>query len=997
MANKTIPITPVATAAPAALSPPSPSSQRNTPPTVISGPPGQGGAPGRPATGGTKLAATVISGPPTRAGAADARASVPPRTLPAVEAARDRRQAREARLAESAGAYFRNYTQMPAQGPAWLWVLLRVGALGVALALAATLIAEPELGLLLFWGLAIPVVPALLVIAPGLWRQVCPMAALNQLPRALKKSRALDLPAGLKNSAFAIALAIFIGAVALRQPWLNHHGPTVGVLVLAMLGAAFAGGWFFKGRSGWCGTFCPLGPIQRTYGQAPVVMVRNGYCDPCLGCQKNCYDFNPRAAVFTDVYDDDPRYAAQRRLFMGLLPGLLLGYFLSGPLGLQHPAAGLALLLGAAATSAGVYGLALAFVPANAYRISLAFGAAAIAIFYFFAGPIIVSSLARLAEGVAPEWLSHLSRGIGLALAGVLTAAGLRAERRYARVSAAAKAAKAAPAEPAVVESPADGKARFGGGRSLKDRLARNDAVEVTDRETGITFQAASDGTLLEAIEKAGLKINYGCRAGVCGADAVAICEGADHLSPMNADERATLRRMGLDGSVRLACMCVASGPVVIDRDPRSAAPRADQATITAPARVDRARGLDLKHVVIVGNGVAGMSVAEGVRRNSPSVRVTIVSHEPHRFYNRMGIGRLVYDREGMDALHLVPEDWAQSNGIQAMTGRVAARLDREQKRLGLNGGEWLSYDRLVLATGASASLPDPGFLDHPNAFVLRTAEDAESIREYVHTRRARRALVIGGGVLGVEAADALHKLGLKVALLHRADRLMNAQLDEKGAAVLASYLEGIGVQVVTGVQVTRFDGTPEIVSAWLAHGPRVRADLFVACLGIQPNTHLAASGGLEIGHGIRVDGQMRTSDPAVLAAGDCAELEGSARGLWPIGAAQAAVLVESLFGETVPMATSRQIVQLKCDGIDVRSFGTVVAAPGDETWQAAGGDAWWRLIVRGGELIGGLIVGPPGSAKPFMRIVQEPAVFANAKAFLARGEMPSVAVEVLV
>ncbi|MCW5634145.1 MAG: FAD-dependent oxidoreductase, partial [Rubrivivax sp.] len=908
---------------------------------------------------------------------------------PAREAARQAaREAHEARLAEAAAQHFRNYTQLSPQGPGWLWVTLRAASLVAALGLAATLLVLPELGLLLFWGLVIPVVPALLVIAPGLWRQVCPMAALNQLPRAVNRSRGADLPPAARDAAFTVALALFIGAVALRQPWLNQHGPSVGVLVLVLLVAAFVGGWLYKGRSGWCGTFCPLGPIQRTYGQAPLVLVRNGYCEPCLGCQKNCYDFNPRAAVFSDVYDDDARYAAQRRLFMGLLPGLLLGYFLAAPLGVQGTAAGFGLLLAAAAGSAGVYGLAVAFAPGNPYRVSLAFGAAAITIFYFFAGPVIVASAAALLGLPAPAWLSGMAQGIGLALAVGLTAAGLRSERRYLRASAAAKAAKAQAAARPVAEA-SDGKSRFGGGRSLKDRLAASDAAEVTDRETGITFQAASDGTLLEAIEKAGLKVNYGCRAGVCGADAVAVCEGAEHLSPMAADERATLRRMGLDGTVRLACMCVVSGPVTIDRDARSAKPRADPATIAAAARHDRAQAVGIQRVVIVGNGVAGMSVAEGLRRGSPRLHVTLVANEPHRFYNRMGIGRLVYDPEGMDALHLVPEDWAQSNGIQVLHGRVAVRIDREQRRLGLTGGEWLPYDRLVLTTGARASLPDAAFMEHPNAFVLRTAEDAESIREYVRATRARRAVVVGGGVLGVEAADALHKLDLRVALLHRADRLMNAQLDARGAEVLANYLESIGVQVVTGVQVTRYDGTPEIAAAWLAHGPRVRADLFVACLGIQPNVHLAETAGLTVGKGgILVDAQMRTSDANILAAGDCAELAGSARGLWPIGAAQAAVVVESIFGETGVMPPSRQIVQLKCDGIDVRSFGVVEPAAGDEVLQAAGGEAWWRFVVRNGGLAGGLIVGPPGSAKPFMRLVQDAALFAKAKAALAEGDL---------
>ena len=962
---------------------------------------------GGPATGVGRAAlpSTVVRGPaaststqPTSTRRNGPAAAAPPSANAVARAAMAEaaRETRETLALEGAARYFRNYTLMPSGLPGWAWIGLRAAALGAALALAALLFVEPGLGLLLFWGLVVPALPAVLVVAPGLWRQVCPMAALNQLPRTLKSGKAMELPVGLKNWAFAIALGFFVTAVALRQPWLNHHGPSVGVLMLGMLAAAAIGGWLFKGRSGWCGTFCPLGPIQRTYGQAPMVVVRNGYCEPCLGCQKNCYDFNPRAAVFSDVYDDDPRYAAQRRLFMGLLPGLVLGYFLARPLGLEGTAEGLALLLGASVATAGVYGLTTAFVPGKPYRVSLAFGAVAIAIFYAFAGPVLVATLAKLADVAAPEWVSWVSRGLGLFLAAGLAVNGLRAERRYERAAAASRTAKAPAAATPVVASAAD-KSRFGGGRSLKDRLAASDAAEVTDRETGITFQAANDGTLLEAIERAGLKINYGCRAGVCGADAIAVCEGSEHLSAMNADEKATLRRMGLDGNVRLACMCVASGPVTIDRDPRSAAPREDAATIAAAARLDRARGTDLQRVVIVGNGVAGMSVAEGVRRGSPRVHITIVANEPHRFYNRMGIGRLVYDAEGMDALHLVPSDWAQSNGIQVMHGRVAARIDREQRRLGLTGGEWLPYDRLVLTTGARASLPDTSFMDHPNAFVLRTAEDAKSIREYVHSSRARRAVVVGGGVLGVEAADALHKLGLRVALLHRADRLMNAQLDERGAGILASYLESIGVQVVTGVQVTRYDGKPEIGAAWLAHGPRVRADLFVACLGIQPNVHLAELSGLEVGSGIRVDERMRTADPHILAAGDCAEAAGSARGLWPIGAAQATAVVEGIFGETAVVPPGRQVVQLKCDGIDVRSFGdSRGAADGDRVYEAAtGAEAWWRLVARGDELIGGLIVGPPGSAKPFMRLVQDRDLFARSQRALALGDLHAVSAAV--
>jgi NADPH-dependent 2,4-dienoyl-CoA reductase/sulfur reductase-like enzyme/ferredoxin len=881
--------------------------------------------------------------------------------------------------------FFRNYTRREARVPMAVWTAARVVVLGVTLGLALLLMLQPTLGLTLFWGLAIPLVPALLVIAPGLWRQVCPMATLNQLPRLAGFGRGLDLPQAAKNAAFGIAVAGFVGAVALRVPLLNHSGLVVGVGVLVVLALAFAGGSVFKGRSGWCGTFCPLAPIQRTYGQAPLLVVKNGYCNPCVGCQKSCYDFNPRAAVFSDVYDDDPRHAAQRRLFMALLPGLILAYFLQGPAPAYGEPLHALILLGGCCASAGLYMIVVAFLPAtpaNPYRVALAFGALALSAFYWFSGPTIVRTLAGLAGTEAAPSLLQAAQGVGIVLAAALAASGLYAESRW-------RATQRNAQRSAGTAAGGRGATQFGGGTALKDRLAASASAEVTDRASGITFQVAPDATLLEAIEGAGLKINFGCRAGVCGADPVAVCEGGEHLSPAGDDELATLRRLGLEGRARLACMCSVKGPVLIDRDPHSA-PAPQVVSLVARPKSDAALRVGLRRVVIVGNGVAGMGVADALRRASASVQITVVGNEAHAFYNRMGIGRLVYDSAGMEGLMLVPGDWAARQDIRVHLGSVAAQIDRERRLLRLASGETLPYDKLVLATGASSTLPEADFLSHPNAFVLRSADDARAIRDYVQRRQARRALVLGGGVLGVEAADALNKLGLKVTLLQRADRLMNAQLDEPGAAKLAGYLESTGIQVVTHASVARWEGGPQLQAACLAHGPRVRADVFVAALGIQANTFLASQAGLKLGdNGVRVDRQMRTSDPDIFAVGDVAELKGTPRGLWPIGAAHAQTAVEAMLGEPAAYVTPRIVLQLKCDGIDLRSQGEIAAREGDEEFHAREGDAaWWRLIVRHGQLAGGLFVGPPGSAKAFTKLLQQPVDLGPLRAELRAGSL---------
>ncbi len=650
----------------------------------------------------------------------------------------------DAAEAERAAAtqFFRNYTQRQARAPLALWWAARAVALAATLALAALLIVNPALGLTLFWKLAIPLVPALLVIAPGLWRQVCPMATMNQIPRLAGWQRPAELPAWAKASAFGIAVALFVAAVALRVPLLNHAGPVVGAGLIVVLALALAGGFAFKGRSGWCGTFCPLAPIQRTYGQAPLFVVKNGYCEPCVGCQKSCYDFNPRAAVFSDVYDEDPRHAAQRQLFFGLLPGLILGYFLQG----ADPAYGtgthLAILLASVCASAGLFALARAFLPVSAYRVALGFSVLALASFYWFAGPLVVGTLAGLAGAEAPAWLVTASRGAGLALAAALAASGLYAERRWQR--AAKKQQQPAAAAPA----------RAGAGAALREQLAAHAGAEVTDRGSGITFTADGEQTLLEAIQAAGLKINYGCRAGVCGADPVAVCEGGENLSAPSDDELATLRRLGLEGRARMACVCTVNGPVTIDRDPANAPAPVAVAPTQAPLR-DRAREQGLERVVIVGNGVAGMGVAEALRRGSDSLQIDIVGNEPFAFYNRMGIGRLVYDGAGLEALTLVPPDWPERQRIGVHRGQVAVRIDRDDRLVIATGARSTPPDAHFLkhanafvlrSTGARSTPPDAHFLRHANAFVLRSAEDAQAMRHYATRAQAKRALVVGGG-----------------------------------------------------------------------------------------------------------------------------------------------------------------------------------------------------------------------------------------------------------
>ena len=223
---------------------------------------------------------------------------------------------------------FPNYTQMRQTLPIKVWHVLRVVSVLCALALIVTLFVSPKLGLSLWWGYTVPVLPLMFFAAPGLWRNICPMAALNQTPRLLRFSRGLTLPERFKEYAYVLGMAAFFVLVATRRVLFNQNGFATGLLLLAMLGIAFVGGVVFKGKGGWCSSgVCPLFAVQRVYGQTPFAVIPNSHCQPCVGCAKNCYDFNPRVAYLADMTDDDPRYSGYRKFFVGAFPGLILGFY----------------------------------------------------------------------------------------------------------------------------------------------------------------------------------------------------------------------------------------------------------------------------------------------------------------------------------------------------------------------------------------------------------------------------------------------------------------------------------------------------------------------------------------------------------------------------------------------------------------------------------------------------------------------------------------------
>ena len=850
-----------------------------------------------------------------------------------------------------AAKIFPNYLQMAQRLPIPVWHGLRVLSVGVALGLCMVLIVRPELGLWLFWQVLIPFVPLLFFVAPGVWRNICPLAALNQTPRLFQFTQGLTLPRWLQEYGYVIAITLFLLIVPARKLLFNTNGVATALLILTLLAAAFVMGNFFKGKSGWCSSICPLLPVQRIYGQTPFLTVPNSHCQPCLGCTKNCYDFNPRVAYLADLHDPDRHFAAYRKFFVGLFPGFILAFYTLP----SAPAISTLSLYGQVAlyalVSVALFFAADSFVKTSSNKITVLFGAAALNLYYWFNAVTIGTLIAD----PAPLWVVWPLRAIVLGLTLIWIYHTYQKERTFIELILTPQSSGRDTANESLVSHHAS--------------LAGSPEVLIE----GKRIVVEKGKTLLEIIEANGLPIEAGCRMGVCGADPVCIVKGMDKLSKISSDERTTLERLGRGENTRMACVTRVRGNVEVSL--KAEQPKQFATSIVAGFPYDKA----VKKVVIVGNGIAGVTAADHVRRRHPTCEIHLIGRERHHLYNRMGITRLIYGRSAMSGLYLMPEKWYDDYAITTWLNTHVATIDKSARKITLGTGEALDYDRLILTTGSQSFVPPLEGYGLPGSFVLRTAEDAMAIRAFVQERICRHGVVAGGGLLGLEAAYGLHKLGLSVAVLERSTALLRRQLDEAGARFLRQYLEGVGLQIVTEAESAALHGQGRVQQVTLKDGRTLPCDLFLVAAGIRSEIDLAKQMGLATKRGVVVDAQMRTSDPAIFAAGDVAEFNGQTLGLWPVAVSQAeTAAVNAVAPLTATPATYREsvpVTMLKVVGVDLTSIGQIEAQGANESeivFTEPADNRYRKLVIADGKIVGAILLGYPALAPAIAEISKQ-------------------------
>jgi nitrite reductase (NADH) large subunit len=353
---------------------------------------------------------------------------------------------------------------------------------------------------------------------------------------------------------------------------------------------------------------------------------------------------------------------------------------------------------------------------------------------------------------------------------------------------------------------------------------------------------------------------------------------------------------------------------------------------------------------------------------------IAVVGEEPSLAYNRVLLSSLLAREIDEDAVTLKKAEWWRDRGVTLVYGRRAVEIDTKAKAVRLRGGSKLNYSKLVLAIGSEAvRLPLPG-ADLPGVVTFRDKSDVEAILS--RARAGTRAVVIGGGLLGLEAAYGLMKAGAEVCVVHLMDRLMERQLDNEAADLLKAALEERGIQVVLNAESEAVQGRRKVAGLRLKDGRNIPADLIVMAVGIRPNVRLARGADLSVNRGIVVGDDLATSDPDVYALGECAEHRGTCYGLVEPAYEQARTLARTLAGKPASYEGSLLSTNLKVSGVNVFSAGDFLGAPGTEpiVLRDPGRKTYRKLVVNEDRLTGAVLVGDTADALWYLDLIRSGA-----------------------
>jgi nitrite reductase (NADH) large subunit len=395
------------------------------------------------------------------------------------------------------------------------------------------------------------------------------------------------------------------------------------------------------------------------------------------------------------------------------------------------------------------------------------------------------------------------------------------------------------------------------------------------------------------------------------------------------------------------------------------------------------------ERLVVIGNGMAGVRTIELLLARAPSrYDITVFGAERYPNYNRILLSSVLAGETTADDIVTHPRSWYAQHRIRLIDCDPVVAIDRRAKTVRSAGDIVMLYDKLLLATGSKPLAPPIPGLDLPGVCAFRDVMDAEEM--IAAARTGRTAVVIGGGLLGLEAAWGLKRRGMDVTVVHLMPTLMERQLDGAAARLLQRDLEMRGIRFVTNGDTEKILGHERAKGIRLTDGREFPAELVVLAIGIRPNIDLARAAGLDLNRGVLVGDDLRTSDPAVYAVGECVEHNGQVYGLLSPLWEQASVCAARLAGDAkAAFAPPPVFTSLKITGIDVFSAGALAAAdPADEEiiLHDASGGTYKKLVLRGDRLVGAVLYGAVADGPWYVDLIREGTDVAVSRDRLAFG-----------
>src|SRR5215472_6341942 len=384
-----------------------------------------------------------------------------------------------------------------------------------------------------------------------------------------------------------------------------------------------------------------------------------------------------------------------------------------------------------------------------------------------------------------------------------------------------------------------------------------------------------------------------------------------------------------------------------------------------------RSRALS-EPLVIVGNGMAATRlVDELVKSSLGRYAIAVIGEEPRLAYNRVLLSSVLAGETASHDIELKPADWWRDRGVTLKYGCRVTEIDIGRRELRIAGDESVEFSRLVLATGSSPLRLDVPGSDLAGVHTFRDSRDVDLLLSLAARRKP--VVVVGGGLLGLEAAYGLAKAGTPVTLLHLMDRLMERQLDGQAADLLKTLVERKGIKVMLNADTARIVGETSVEGVALAEGRLIETDAVVFAAGIRPNTGLAKEAGLSVNRGVVVDDAMQTSAPDIFALGECAEHRGICYGLVEPAYEQAGVLAGYLAGRRTAYHGSVVATNLKVSGVSVFSAGDFIGADGSEAilLSDAKRGTYKKLVISDGRLTGAVLIGDTTDALWYLEMIR--------------------------